>query len=264
VLDTQVTLTTATLLNLIRRRQGEPHTVLSSTPVWQDEGAQRQANERADAELAGYGLAGPRGVEPSLLATVDVIARPALEFYAWINGGHEGHALNYTLLAGSGGREAFVLARNTDHEGVVIASLRPEELLDGFLNQLPRLAPGKGQPLLVPKSAVTGGKSAGQADDDGYDVLRGARRTPETVATEELRRVLGLRRLGGGSLYVAGRGRSGVRQRAERPVNYIDTVEGRWLTEEVPGSGEPLIALTPATPQLLAERLRHAQNRLGL
>ncbi|WP_199428899.1 ESX secretion-associated protein EspG [Qaidamihabitans albus] len=258
MLDQQATLTTGTLLNLIRRHGAEPHTVLAGTPVWESEQARRRADERANAELARYGLLDRGGVDRGLLATVEAVARPSLEYYAWINGGYDGRSLDYTLLAGSAGGEAFVLARNTEHEGVVLTSLRPDELVDGFLAQVPRLAPGRGQPLRVPKSEVTGGRRP----DDGAGVLRGSAPSAETREADELRRLLGLPRLGGGSLYVAARGRSGIRQRAERPVNYIDTSEGRWLTEELPGSGEPLIAFTPGTPQLLTDRLRSAQGRL--
>jgi hypothetical protein len=45
-------------------------------------------------------------------------------------------------------------------------------------------------------------------------------------------------------------------------VNFLDTAEGRWLMEEVPGRGEPLVVFTPATPQLLADRVRHAYTSL--
>ncbi|PXY31632.1 ESX secretion-associated protein EspG [Prauserella muralis] len=260
MLDRQVTLSTGTLLNLIRRGGAEPHTVLASTPVWEDEGARRAADERADAELARYGLAGRGGVHSGLLATVEALSRPALEYYAWINGGHEGRAMNYTLLAGSAGGEGFLLARNTEHEGVVLVSLRPEEVLENFVAQIPRLGPGRGQPLRVPKSQVTGGRR--RSDGEDVAVLHSARPSAASREADELRRVLGLRRLGGGSLYVAARGRSGRRERVARPVNYIDTTEGRWLTEEVPGAGEPVIAFTPGTPQLLVERLRTAQSKL--
>lgn len=74
--------------------------------------------------------------------------------------------------------------------------------------------------------------------------------------------MLHLPRLGGGSLYVAVRNRTARRVRVRRPVNYIDTSEGRWLTEEVPESGELLIAFTPAAPELLADRLRTALGTL--
>ncbi|SFA80439.1 EspG family protein [Amycolatopsis marina] len=263
MLHKQVTLTTGTLLTLLRRREVEPHTVLASTPTWLGNQARRAEDARADAELSKYGLAGSRGIDPGLQATVDAIARPALEYYAWIQGGHDGQAVNYTLLAGSAGGEAFVLARNTDHEGIVLVSVRPDEMLDNFLAQIPKLAPGKGQPLLVPKSEATGTRRANVDPDGEFAVMRDARPDPNSRAAEELRRVLGLRRLGGGSLYVAARSRMGTRQRIERPVNYIDTVEGRWLTEERPGSGEPFISFTPGTPQLLAERLRSAQSTLA-
>ncbi|MGA6162987.1 ESX secretion-associated protein EspG [Amycolatopsis magusensis] len=261
MLEKQVTLTTGTLLNLIRRRDGEPHTVLSSTPTWLSEEAQRAEDEKTNAELARYGLAGRRGLDPGFVAVIEAIARPQLEYFAWIDGGFEGKPLKYTLLAGSAGGEGFVLARNPAAEGIVLASVRPDEVLPEFLAQIPNLAPGRGNRLVVPKSEATGQRRGG-ASDDGFSVMRDARPSAGAVEAEELRRVLSLRRLGGGSLYVAARNRAGRRQRIDRPVNYIDTVEGRWLTEEVPGAGEPAIALTPATPQELAGRLRAAQARL--
>ncbi|MBN6035654.1 ESX secretion-associated protein EspG [Amycolatopsis sp. 195334CR] len=263
MLEKQVTLTTGTLLNLIRRRDGEPHTVLSSTPVWLSEEAQRAEDERTNAELARYGLAGRRGIDPGFIAVVEAIARPQLEYFAWVDGGFEGKPLKYTLLAGSAGGEAFVLARNPEAEGVVLASVRPEEVLTEFLAQIPNLAPGKGNRLVVPKSEATGNRRGPAPSEDNFSVMRDSRPNAGAVEAEELRRVLSLRRLGGGSLYVAVRNRSGRRQRIDRPVNYIDTVEGRWLTEEVPGAGEPSIAFTPATPQELAGRLRAAQARLS-
>ncbi|MBK1784614.1 ESX secretion-associated protein EspG [Prauserella cavernicola] len=262
MLDQQVTLTTGTLLNLIRRRGVEPHTVLASTPVWEDERARRAADERADAELRGYGLYGRGGVHSGLQATLDAVARPAVEYFGWINGGHDGKPLNFTLLAGSAGGEGFVLARNTDHEGVVLVSVRPEEILDNFVAQIPRLGPGRGQQLRVPKSQASGGKRRSDSYGDDFSVMRSGTPNPGSVEADELRRVLKLPRLGGGSLYAAARGRTGRRERVERPLNYIDTTEGRWLTEEVPGSGEPLIAFTPGSPQVIAERLRHLASRI--
>jgi EspG family len=262
VLAKQVTVSTGTLINLIRRREGETHTVLAETPMFYDDTAQREEDERVNAELARQGLTGPRGLDAGLRATLDAVARPQLEYYGWVDGGYEGRPLRYTLLAGSSGREAFVLARNTEHEGVVLVSVQPEELLEGFLTQIPKLTPGRGSPLTVPKSELKGSGGATTTAEDGYAVLRGGHESAGSREAEETRRILRLRRLGGGSLYVAARGRGGSRQRIERPVNYIDTTEGRWLTEEIPGSGEPLIVLTPADQRLLGERLQSAQGRL--
>src|SRR3569833_1962286 len=85
VLDRQVTITTGTLINLIRRRGGEPHTVLSDKPTWYSDEAQRAEDERVNAELAKAGLFGPRGMHPGFVATVEAIARPQLEYYGWID-----------------------------------------------------------------------------------------------------------------------------------------------------------------------------------
>lgn len=261
MLDKQVTISTGTLITLIRRRGGEPHTVLSETPTWYSEEAQRSEDERTNEELTSQGLFGARGLHPGFKATLEAIIRPTLEYYGWVDGGFEGKSLSFTLLAGSAGGEGFVLARHSEHEGIALASVRPDEVLTEFLNQIPKLAPGRGRPIAVPKSQIDGTRSS-TAQEEGFEVLRSGRQSVGSQEADELRRILALRRLGSGSLYVAARGRSGARQRIERPVNYIDTTEGRWLTEEVPGSGEPRIAFTPADQHVLAERLRSAQGRL--
>lgn len=260
MLDRQVTITTGTLINLIRRRGGEPHTVLSERPTWYSDEAQRAEDERTNAELAKAGLFGPRGMHPGFVATIEAMARPQLEYYGWIDGGFQGKPVSYRLLAGSAGGEAFVLAKHEELDVVVLESSRPGELLDDFLGQIPKLAPGRGTPLAVPKSQLEG--TAHGDDAGGFAVLRDGRPADGSQEVEELRRILALRRMGSGSLYVAARSRTGARHRIERPVNYIDTSEGRWLTEEIPGRGENRIAFTPADQRVLADRLRSAQGRL--
>jgi hypothetical protein len=81
VLEKQVTVSTSTLINLIRRRDGEPHTVLAETPTWYSDEAQRKEDELANEELARFGLSGRRRVNPGLLATVEAVARPQVEYY---------------------------------------------------------------------------------------------------------------------------------------------------------------------------------------
>jgi hypothetical protein len=264
VLEQQVSMSTATMLTLIRRTGAEPHTVLATTPVWEDERARKQSEERANTELARLGLHDGHNVHPDLLATVNAIANPALEYYAWVNGRYEDRALNYTVLAGSGAGEAFVLVRNSDSDSVALGCVHPNELMENFIAQLPPLNPGRGQPMQVPKSEMSGGAPRRDFDGENFSVMSNGRRSATATEVAEMRRILQLPRLGGGSLYVAARSRSGRRERAERPVNYIDTPEGRWLTEEVPGSGEPMIAFHPASPQLLVQRLRNAQSRLPI
>ena len=260
VLDRQVTITTATLINLIRRRGGEPHTVLSETPTWYSEEAQRAEDERVNAELAKAGLFGPRGMHPGFVATIEAIARPQLEYYGWIDGGFQGKPVSYRLLAGSAGGEAFVLAKHEELD-VARAGVHAARRV---ARRLPRPDPEAGARA---RDAARGAEEPARGDRPRrrrrpYAVLRNDRPAEGSQEVEELRRILALRRMGSGSLYVAARSRTGAWHRIERPVNYIDTSEGRWLTEEVPGRGESRIAFTPADQRVLADRLRSAQARL--
>ena len=258
-------MSTATMLTLIRRTGAEPHTVLATTPVWEDERARKQSEERANTELARLGLHDGHNVHPDLLATVNAIANPALEYYAWVNGRYEDRALNYTVLAGSGAGEAFVLVRNSDSDSVALGCVHPNELMEKLHRPA---AAAESRPWSADAGAeerdVGGGAPRRDFDGENFSVMSNGRRSATATEVAEMRRILQLPRLGGGSLYVAARSRSGRRERAERPVNYIDTPEGRWLTEEVPGSGEPMIAFHPASPQLLVQRLRNAQSRLPI
>ncbi|XVS68223.1 ESX secretion-associated protein EspG [Actinosynnema sp. CA-299493] len=53
----------------------------------------------------------------------------------------------------------------------------------------------------------------------------------------------------------------GGRKRIERPVNYVDTANGRWLVLLADTSGGWATA-APATPALIALRLREAADAL--
>ncbi|WP_216212148.1 ESX secretion-associated protein EspG [Amycolatopsis aidingensis] len=262
MLTTPLKFTTPTLLNLIRRRGGEPHQTLAGTPTWHDDQAQRTLDQQVNAVLTEHGLLGPRGMDRDLLAVIESISRPQLEYYGWFEGQFAGAPPNFTVLAGSGSGGAFVLARFIADDGVLITAEQPENLLRAFIEQIPPGRPGGGQALVVGKSEFLSGRPAG-SDGTGAGVLRPAPGQDQASSIHEIKRILQAERTGAGSLYVAARGPSGVRRRCERPLNFIDTAEGRWLMEEVPGRGEPLVVFTPATPQLLAERLRNAQGALG-
>ncbi|WP_020669131.1 ESX secretion-associated protein EspG [Amycolatopsis nigrescens] len=261
MLDRQLKFTTPTLLNLIKRRGGEPHNTLASTPTWYSAEASRELDEQVNAVLTEHGLLTARGMDRGLIATVEAIAKPELEYYGWFEGEFPDAPANFTVYAGSAGGGAFVLLRTVGDEVVVVAPERPEELLRGFLNQLPKCRPGDGEPLAVGKTEFTTGRA--RPAEDGFSVLQGAPQATGQPAGERIQRIMGAKRIGAGSLYVAARDRAGGRTRIQRPLNFIDTVEGRWLMEEVPGSGEPSIVFTPATAELLGDRLRNAQGKLA-
>ncbi|WAL65651.1 ESX secretion-associated protein EspG [Amycolatopsis cynarae] len=262
VLNGPLKLSTPILINLIRRRGGEPHPTLASTPVFVEEDVQRTADQAVNTLLTEHGLMGPRGMDRDLLGLVESLSRPDLEYYGWFEGQFPGSPPNFSVLAGSGSGGAFVLVRLIDEESVILAPERPEELLAGFLNQIPQGRPGLGQPLIATKSEFVTGRDAA-ADDADFTVMRSARDVARPAPAKEMKRLMGAPRTGAGSLYVAARSRGGSRRRCEKPLNFIDTAEGRWLMEERPARGEPLIVFTPATPQVLGDRLRNAQSALG-
>jgi hypothetical protein len=264
VLEKPLKFTTPTLLSLIRRRGGEPHATLGAVPTWYDEQAQRILDEQVNAVLAEHKLLGARGMDRDLVMLLEAIAHPQLEYYGWFEGTFAGAPTNFSVLAGSAKGGAFILVR-TISEGaedvVIVAPERPEELLHGFMNQIPRARPGNGPQLVVGKQEFTSGRAPGHSHEE-FSVMQSGNRTPAPDPSAEMKRLLGVERTGAGTLYVAARNRTGSRQRSPKPLNFIDTVEGRWLMEEIPGRGEPLVVFAPATPQLIGDRLRHAQSTL--
>jgi hypothetical protein len=260
VLTAPIKLATPILLNLIRRRGGEPHPTLSSMATWYDEDAQRTVDQEVNSLLTRHGLMGPRGMDRGLLNAVESISRPQLEYYGWFEGQFPGAPGNFSVLAGSGAGGAFVLVRVIGEESVILAPERPEEVLSGFVNQVPVARPAAGQPLITTKAEFLAGRDA--VADGEYTVLRSGREAQPAPA-KEMKRIMEAPRTGAGTLYVAARNRSGSRRRCERPLNFVDTVEGRWLMEERPGREGALVVFTPASPQVLTERLRNAQVSLG-
>lgn len=260
MLTAPIKLATPILLNLIRRRGGEPHATLSSMPVWYDEGAQRTVDQEVNSLLTQHGLMGPRGMDRGLLNAVESISRPQVEYYGWFEGQFPGAPGNFAVLAGSGSGGAFVLVRDIGEESVILAPERPEEVLAGFVNQIPFGRPATGQPLITTRAEFAAGRDA--VADGEYTVMRSGRDAPPAPA-KEMKRIMEAPRTGAGTLYVAARSRSGTRRRCERPLNFVDTVEGRWLMEERPGREDALVVFTPASPQVLGERLRNAQSALG-
>ncbi|GAB3574068.1 ESX secretion-associated protein EspG [Amycolatopsis endophytica] len=261
VMNRPLTITTPTLLNLIQRRGGDAHNTLSSTAIWYDETAQRIIDQQVNAVLQHHGLMGPRGMDRDFGAMIESIARPHVEFYGWFEGTFPDAPQNFTLFAGSGPGGGFVLSRYIKEDVVVMRPERPERLLPTFVDQIPHISPGGSSPLVAPKSEVYGGHR--RPANEEMSIMRGGGGRAVAEPGKEIKRILEAPRVAGGSLYAAARTRAGVRKRCERALNFIDTSEGRWLMEERPGSGEPLIVLTPGTPQAIGERLHNAIRSLG-
>lgn len=263
-LDAPTKFTVFTLCNLIKRRGGEPHQVIAETAAFYDPTAERKLDQQVNAALTAAGLMGPRGMDRDLLALVESVSHPQLEYYGWFDGTFEdGSPSNYGALVGSGNGGGFGLIRVQGEQTVTITRQRPDLLLQTFLDLIPAGKAASGQPLITTRSEYESGRPAGSDEMPQGSIMRdGGQRTDQVAPLKEIQRILKLPRTGSGALYVAARPHGGRRQRVPKPVNFIDTSEGRWLMEERPGK-ESLIVFTPGTQQAIAERLRQAQSALG-
>ena len=248
-----LTVNLSTLHTLIRWRQAEPHPILATVPAWYDEDATAALDRHALDELEENRRLRQGRPDDDLAETVGALVRPDRELYGWVTTTVDGGSFRYGVLAVAAYQEAVLVVRNFETDAVVLTTVPPSELTGRFLEQLPPVAAAGGAPVSTPYAEFL-------ADGDGFagfDELRGTRtRTVDAVLSEP--------RTGGGSLYAAGRaGRLGVRRRCEQPVNYLDTVTGRWLTE-LDAAAEGMVAtLRPAGPDLIAARLAAAERQVS-
>ncbi|MFD2471392.1 ESX secretion-associated protein EspG [Amycolatopsis silviterrae] len=263
-LDAPTRFTLLTLCNLIKRRGGEPHQVIADAATFYDPTADRRIDQDVNAVLTEAGLMGPRGMDRDLLALIESISHPQIEYYGWFDGTFEDDSpSNYGALVGSGNGGGFGLIRVQGEQVVTVTRQRPDLLLQTFLDLIPAGKASNGQTLITSRAEYESGRAAGSDEVPQGSIMRGGGQRNESVAPlKEIQRILKLPRTGSGALYVAARPQGGRRRRMPKPVNFIDTSEGRWLMEERPGK-EPLIVFTPGTQQAISERLRQAQSALG-
>ncbi|MFI5607687.1 ESX secretion-associated protein EspG [Amycolatopsis sp. NPDC051903] len=264
-LDRPTKFTAPTLFNLIKRRGGEPHQTFADMATFYDPTAERRIDQDVNAVLTELGLMGPRGMDRDLLALVESICHPQIEYYGWFDGAFDdGSPSNYAALVGSGNGGGFALVRVIGDPTVTVSRQRPDLLLQTFLDIIPEGQAATGSPLVTSRSEFESGRAAGSEDVSQRSIMQsGPGRNEDFAPLKEIQRILKAPRTGGGALYVASRPNGGRRRRIPKPINFIDTSEGRWLMEERPGRGDSLIVLTPGTPKAIADRLRTAQSALG-
>ncbi|WP_154814152.1 ESX secretion-associated protein EspG [Actinophytocola xinjiangensis] len=253
-----LTLNLTTLHTLIRWRQAEPHPVLATAPTWYDEDTLRALDRHAHAELEANDRAWRGGPDDELAETVAAILRPDREWYGWISTTVEGRPFRYGLLAVAAYQEAALVIRNQDTDTVTLSTCRPAELPEVFLNHLPAVPPASDAPVSAPYQDFL---ASTQPEGDGFTGFGTLAGGPEVG---ELNEILARPRTGGGSLYTARRaGTLGTRRRCPHPVNYLDTVTGRWLTQLTTTAHGTLATVQPAGRDLIAAHLADADRHLG-
>ncbi|ONI92208.1 hypothetical protein ALI22I_05320 [Saccharothrix sp. ALI-22-I] len=252
-----VTLDVQTLLTMIRWRHGEPHPVLAHEPAWYDAAALRALDEAASDELNRQGLSTGGRLTPEFDDVVGALFHPDREFYGWVNTTIAGQPHSCGVLAGVAHQQGFLLVREyqADRAGTVtLWAVDPDEVLDRFLTRIPPARPADRRPV----SAVYDTMPAPPAEK----ALSTGFRTTTRLDADAVQELLAQPRLGAGSLYTAIRGRGGARVRSRQPVNYIDTVEGRWVFTLKRSGGRRWVTALPATRELIAARLSETLRSL--
>jgi hypothetical protein len=232
-----------TVLTLVRLRHGEPHPVLAHTPVWRDDTASRAEDARAHAELTRLGLMRGDRLVPEFDDMVGALVRPDHELYGWIDTVVAGRPRRFSVLAGSAHQTGFLLVQDHEPGTVTLTALDPDDLLDAFLAQLPPKRPANRPGITV-------------THDEFLATRPGVRRRSAPPRLLALQALVDQPRSGAGSLYAAVRRGVGTRVRVPRPVTYIDTRDGRWLITHHTRDGHRWTRVRPATPHLIAGRLR--------
>lgn len=262
-LDGPVTFTAYTLCNLIRRRGAEPHQVIGETAAFYVPEDERKLDEQVNAGLRQAGLMGPRGMDRDLLALIDSLSHPHIEYYGWFDGEFsDGSPATFSALVGSGNGGGFGLVRVSGMPTIAVTRQRPDRLLETFLDIVPDARTPPGQTLVTSRAEFESGKPATADEPRGSIMQSGHGRDQPVSPLKEIQRIMQAPRTGSGALYVAVRPPNGTRRRIPKPVNFIDTDEGRWLMEERPGR-ESLLVYTPGSRQAISARLRSAQSALG-
>lgn len=229
-----------------RERVGDLHMTLRPEPRWLSASARSEAEKRVDAALVQAGLVDSRG-RPSVdfLDWLPVLAKPAVEYYGWVNTGGQ----TYGILAASLGLQAVLAVSSGDWVGLqeIDRRLLPETLIE----QLPPVPAGGGRLRTV----------------RAYELEEAARRGPDTHSLPPvISDIVSLVQRpveGSGELYAGKRDEVGRHLAVEDPLHFADTDWGRYLSYTTGHGHDAVVHIGPAGPAELADALRTLSGNLG-
>jgi hypothetical protein len=268
VLYQQVTLSLDTLATVWQRENlGELHNVLVDVPVWRDDDEGRAALHGATGELAQRGLLSGRDLHADLRGTLELLARPSMEYYGWISYTEADREVSLAVLVAAIGQDAVLVVR--DGQQVHLSPTRSDGMAETLLGHLPAVPAARGRSVNLPETEVrqlvadrmhAAPGSTKPLPAEAFNIFPRASMAEDA---QDLMTAMDQPRTGGGELYVAARVRSGERRRCENPVVYVDTQHGRWMTQLSGGRvGERWIVSAPASRQLLLSKLNEMRNNL--
>jgi len=220
VLYQQVTLTLDTLATVWQRENlGELHNTLVDVPQWRDEAAEREALHSATGELTQRGLLVGRDLHADLRDTLNLLARPSMEYYGWIAYTEDDRSVSLAVLVAATGQDAVLVVR--DGRQVHIGPTRSEGMAETLIGHLPAVPAARGRSMNLPEAEVRQlvadrmQAAPGTSKPLPADAFSIFDRASMAEDARDLMTALDQPRTGGGELYVAARTRSGERRRCE-------------------------------------------------
>ena len=150
-----VTLALDTISTVWRRENlGEPHNVFVDTKYWLDEDGERQALQRAGDDMAMHGLLMGRDLSPDFRETLEILARPSVEYFGWIGvmPTHEASGSNIAVLAASVGQDGVLAIRDGDQ--VTLGPCSADGLAEALVDKMPNVPAGHGRSVNLPEREV--------------------------------------------------------------------------------------------------------------
>lgn len=230
----------------------DKHNALSAPSpgsTWEERAA---LERKALAELASVGLAVDNRIDPELVGTIRLIAKPHQELYGWFT--PEPGAPTRSVLAVRVGRDA--LLTRLEDGNLILEPVDPAAVPDAVAGLVP-MRPAADSPAL--KAALSElDKEPDQYEDD-YDgsVMVSSWQAPRQESdVEKVRRLLDEPRSGTGQFFAAVRDDQLGRRRCAHPLSYVDTAQGRYVTRIRRSNGVTSLLMTPADNGALADHLR--------
>jgi hypothetical protein len=246
VLQRPIKVTVDALARLMRvRRLGEPHITLRPEPTWLPPHVDLTADDAMWREFADVNLIDRSGrLDGDALDTITLLSRPTTEYFAMFV--HKGVARSVLVATGVGSDE-IVTARRTG-DVVTLSSSRQEQLPETLVRQLPQMPPARIDSINVRQDALA-----------ATNVRLSNTGVSDSRSDAAALLAIGNRRLvGQGELFVGSRENGNPYRMSVNPLRYHDIRSGRLLVTLSPG----YVSITPATDQLIIDRLRRAHADL--
>lgn len=234
-------------------RLGELHKTLLPEARWYPRTERDALRGRVRELLVVRGWRDRRGeLEREVAASLTVLCRPAEEFYGWIT--RDGDTVG--VLAGRIGRESVLAVSHPDGT-VGLSTGNSSRLAARLVAQTPDVTAGPGRPFTVsPDEVLSANRGGRQRTPSGVTVRRAS------AEVRLARRLAALPVSGCGELSTARRDRWGRRHRAEEPLRYVDTADGRIATLVTTVSGRSLTRVEPASRDTMIRTLTHMHRSL--